>query len=125
MRLSMPPHHALDRVALVAGGTPIPSRLRARRCRSGSWPNGRRCGLVARGVPGRLPTTRGRRPHGHGGKGRIRAARFPARKSLEEFDYDHARSPKRRDHRPPGHPYNFVLAKKNVVFPGPPDTGKT
>ena len=27
----------------------------------------------------------------HGGEGRIRAARFPARKSLEEFDYDHAR----------------------------------
>ena len=27
----------------------------------------------------------------HGGEGRIRAARFPARKSLEEFDFDHAR----------------------------------
>ncbi len=25
----------------------------------------------------------------HGGEGRIRAARFPARKSLEEFDFDH------------------------------------
>jgi hypothetical protein len=31
----------------------------------------------------------------HGGEGRIRAARFPARKSLEEFDFDHARSLKR------------------------------
>jgi DNA replication protein DnaC len=28
----------------------------------------------------------------HGGEGRIRFARFPARKSLEEFDFDHARS---------------------------------
>ncbi|MGH3432503.1 MAG: ATP-binding protein, partial [Thermocrispum sp.] len=28
----------------------------------------------------------------HGGEGRIRAARFPARKALEEFDYDHQRS---------------------------------
>ncbi len=28
----------------------------------------------------------------HGGEGRIRAARFPARKSLEEFDFDHQRS---------------------------------
>jgi IstB-like ATP binding protein len=28
----------------------------------------------------------------HGGEGRIRHARFPARKSLEEFDYDHARA---------------------------------
>src|ERR1700761_6296972 len=27
----------------------------------------------------------------HGGEGRIRAARFPSRKSLEEFDFDHAR----------------------------------
>jgi DNA replication protein DnaC len=31
----------------------------------------------------------------HGGEGRIRAARFPARKSLEEFDVDHARALKR------------------------------
>ena len=31
----------------------------------------------------------------HGGEGRIRAARFPARKSLEEFDFDHARGLKR------------------------------
>jgi hypothetical protein len=28
----------------------------------------------------------------HGGEGRIRAARLPARKSLEEFDFDHASS---------------------------------
>jgi IstB-like ATP binding protein len=27
----------------------------------------------------------------HGGEGRIRASRFPARKSLEEFDFDYAR----------------------------------
>ncbi|MGW3483739.1 ATP-binding protein [Rhodococcus rhodochrous] len=27
----------------------------------------------------------------HGGESRIRSARFPARKSLEEFDFDHAR----------------------------------
>jgi hypothetical protein len=31
----------------------------------------------------------------HGGEGRIRAARFPARKSLEEFDFDHAGGPRR------------------------------
>src|SRR6266568_1502994 len=29
----------------------------------------------------------------YGGEGRIRAARFPARKSLEEFDFDHGDSP--------------------------------
>ncbi len=31
----------------------------------------------------------------HGGEGRIRTARFPSRKSLEEFDFDHARGLKR------------------------------
>ena len=31
----------------------------------------------------------------HGGEGRIRAARFPARKSLEDFDFEHARGLKR------------------------------
>ena len=31
----------------------------------------------------------------HGGEGRIRAARFPARKTLEDFDFDHQRSLKR------------------------------
>src|SRR3954449_9461532 len=31
----------------------------------------------------------------HGGEGRIRAARFPSRKSLEDFDFDHQRSVKR------------------------------
>lgn len=31
----------------------------------------------------------------HGGEGRIRSARFPARKALEEFDFDHQRSLKR------------------------------
>jgi len=31
----------------------------------------------------------------HGGEGRIRAARFPSRKGLEKFDFDHARGLKR------------------------------
>ena len=31
----------------------------------------------------------------HGGEGRIKAARFPARKGLEDFDFDHARGLKR------------------------------
>src|SRR6187200_777227 len=31
----------------------------------------------------------------HGGEGRIRAAGFPARKSVEEFDFDHNRGLKR------------------------------
>jgi DNA replication protein DnaC len=60
----------------------------------------------------------------HGGEGRIRAARFPARKSIEEFDFDHARSLKRDTIAHLG-TLDFVTAKDNVVFLGPPGTGKT
>jgi DNA replication protein DnaC len=60
----------------------------------------------------------------HGGEGRIRAARFPARKSLEEFDFDHARGLKRDVIAHLG-TLDFVTAKDNIVFLGPPGTGKT
>jgi DNA replication protein DnaC len=60
----------------------------------------------------------------HGGEGRIRAARFPARKSLEEFDFDHARGLKRDVIAHLG-TLDFVTARDNVVFLGPPGTGKT
>jgi len=60
----------------------------------------------------------------HGGEGRIRAARFPARKSLEEFDFDHARGLKRDLIAHLG-TLDFVAARDNVVFLGPPGTGKT
>src|SRR5215510_7643092 len=60
----------------------------------------------------------------HGGEGRIRAARFPARKSLEEFDFDHARGLKREVIAHLG-TLDFAAAKENIVFLGPPGTGKT
>ncbi len=60
----------------------------------------------------------------HGGEGRIRAARFPARKSLEEFDFDHVRGLKRDTIAHLG-TLDFVTARDNVVFLGPPGTGKT
>src|SRR5690349_15815862 len=60
----------------------------------------------------------------HGGEGRIRAARFPARKALEEFDFDHARGLKRDATAHLG-TLDFVTARDNVVFLGPPGTGKT
>jgi DNA replication protein DnaC len=60
----------------------------------------------------------------HGGEGRIRAARFPARKSLEEFGYDHARGLKREVIAHLG-TLDFITARDNVVFLGPPGTGKT
>ena len=60
----------------------------------------------------------------HGGEGRIRAARFPARKSLEDFDFDHARGLKRDLVAHLG-TLDFVTAKENVLLLGPPGTGKT
>jgi len=54
----------------------------------------------------------------HGGEGRIRAARFPARKSLEEFDFDHARALKRDLIAHLG-TLDFVTGRENVFFLGP------
>ena len=60
----------------------------------------------------------------HGGEARIRQARFPARKTLEEFDYDHQRSLKREVVAHLG-TLDFVAGRENVVLLGPPGTGKT
>ncbi len=60
----------------------------------------------------------------HGGEARIRAARFPARKTLEEFDFDHQRSLRREVIAHLG-ALDFVEGRENVVFLGPPGTGKT
>ena len=60
----------------------------------------------------------------HGGEGRIRAARFPSHKSLEDFDFEHARGLKRESIAHLG-ALDFVAAKDNVIFLGPPGTGKT
>jgi IstB-like ATP binding protein len=57
----------------------------------------------------------------HGGEGRIRAARFPARKSLEEFDFDHVRGLK-RDLIAHLATLDFIAAEENVIFLGPPGT---
>jgi hypothetical protein len=55
----------------------------------------------------------------HCGEGRIRAARFSARKSIEEFDFDHARGLKRDLIAHLGS-VDFVTGKENVIFLGPP-----
>jgi DNA replication protein DnaC len=60
----------------------------------------------------------------NGGELRIRAAKFPARKTLEEFDFDHQRSLKRDQIAHLG-TLDFVAGRENVVFLGPPGTGKT
>jgi DNA replication protein DnaC len=55
---------------------------------------------------------------------RIRAASFPARKTLEEFNFDHQPGIRRDDITPlaAGH---YLTEARNVVLLGPPGTGKT
>src|ERR1700727_3261059 len=60
----------------------------------------------------------------HGGEGRIKAARLPARKTLEEFDFTFQRSVKKQVIEHLGQ-LDFLHAKDNVVLLGPPGTGKT
>jgi len=60
----------------------------------------------------------------HGGQARVRAARFPAHKTLEDFDFEHQRSA-RRDVIAHLGALDFIEQKANVVFLGPPGTGKT
>src|SRR5919201_4043437 len=50
----------------------------------------------------------------HGGEGRIKAARFPSRKTLEDFDYTHQRSLKREVVAHLG-TLDFVAERPNVV----------
>ena len=59
-----------------------------------------------------------------GGETRIRAARFPARKTLEEFDFTFQRSIKRTVIQHLGQ-LDFCQAHENVILLGPPGTGKT
>jgi DNA replication protein DnaC len=60
----------------------------------------------------------------HGGEGRIKAARFPARKTLEEFDFTFQRSVKKTIIEHLGQ-LDFLHARENLILLGPPGTGKT
>ncbi|WP_406200985.1 MULTISPECIES: IS21-like element helper ATPase IstB [unclassified Streptomyces] len=55
---------------------------------------------------------------------RVRAAGFPARKLLEEYDSEHPHTFDREAVARLGK-LDFVAARRNVVFVGPPGTGKT
>ncbi|MBO0731879.1 MAG: ATP-binding protein, partial [Acidimicrobiaceae bacterium] len=59
-----------------------------------------------------------------GGRLRIRAAHFPAHKTLEEFDFTFQRSVKKTVIEHLGQ-LDFLHAKQNVILLGPPGTGKT
>jgi len=60
----------------------------------------------------------------HGGENRIKAARLPARKTLEEFDFTFQRSVRKTVVEHLGQ-LDFLHARENVVMLGPPGTGKT
>ncbi len=60
----------------------------------------------------------------HGGENRIKTARFPARKTLEEFDFTFQRSVKKQVIEHLGQ-LDFLHGKENVVLLGPPGTGKS
>ena len=60
----------------------------------------------------------------HGGEARIKQARFPARKTLEEFDFSFQRSVQTTLLLHLGQ-LDFLQARDNVVLLGPPGTGKT
>ena len=58
----------------------------------------------------------------HGGESRIKAARFPARKTLEEFDFTFQRSAKKTLIQHLGQ-LDFLHGRENVVLLGPPGRG--
>ena len=58
----------------------------------------------------------------HGGESRIKAARFPARKTLEEFDFTFQRSVRKQVIEHLGQ-LDFLHGRENVVMLGPPDLG--
>ena len=60
----------------------------------------------------------------HGGEARISSAKFPARKTLEEFDFTFQRSVKKQVIEHLGQ-LNFLHARENVILLCPPGTGKT
>ena len=60
----------------------------------------------------------------HGGQARIKAARFPARKTLEEFDFAFQHSISKNAVLHLGQ-LDFLDGRENVVMLGPPGTGKT
>ena len=61
---------------------------------------------------------------GHGGDARVKAARFPALKTLDDFDFTVQTSVSRQTIAHLAQ-LDFLAEAENIVFLGPPGTGKT
>nr|WP_179382235.1 IS21-like element helper ATPase IstB [Streptomyces sp. SA15] len=75
-------------------------------------------------TPAPIPAQATPREADAGAEERIRAAGFPARKLLETYDEEHPRTFDRDTVARLGK-LDFVATRRNVVFVGPPGTGKT
>ncbi|HEU5002913.1 MAG TPA: IS21-like element helper ATPase IstB [Actinomycetota bacterium] len=60
----------------------------------------------------------------HGGQNRVKAARFPQVKTVDDFDFSFQRSVKKATIAHLAQ-LDFIAERSNVVFLGPPGTGKT
>ncbi|WP_417564095.1 IS21-like element helper ATPase IstB [Microbacterium sp.] len=93
---------------------------RSRRPARGAGEGG---GLVLRGLPRRGAGTRSERRNASGARLRIRAAGFPAVKTIEDFDWDQQSAARHQVASLASGA--FLLESRNVVLLGPPGTGKT
>jgi DNA replication protein DnaC len=107
-------HHLFRALKAPAAARALPKL--AERARAEEW-------SYERFAEALLGTERSSR-EAHGGDARIRAARFPSRKTLEEFDWSFQRSLKKETLLHLAQ-LDFLLGKENVVLLGPPGTGKT
>ena len=80
--------------------------------------------LVSRALPRGRALHRDRLARVTRRRDRIKAARFPSRKTLEEFDFTFQRSVKKQVIEHLGQ-LDFLHGKENVVLLGPPGTGKS